>query len=130
MISPAKRARFFQRQNIGRLLDHAELIRRPRRIRADLADLLHGEETAASAWPHRLPRRGDGARDLVRLLPRACTIQSAIRSAERGPTPGICRSCAINSRIAAGYSTFLKTGGLFVRGESTRCSASGSSRRT
>src|SRR5438067_9312608 len=43
--------------------------------------------------------------------PRACTIQSAIRSAERGPIPGIWRSCAINSRIAEGYSVFLKTGG-------------------
>src|SRR4029450_13868007 len=41
---------------------------------------------------------------------RARTIQSAIRSAERGPTPGICRSCAIKFRIAAGYSVFLKTG--------------------
>ncbi len=44
--------------------------------------------------------------------PRACTIQSAIRSAERGPTPGICRSCAIKSRIAAGYSVFLKAAAL------------------
>src|SRR4029453_5203059 len=40
----------------------------------------------------------------------ARTIQSAIRSAERGPTPGICRSCAIKFRIATGYSVFLKTG--------------------
>ena len=46
--------------------------------------------------------------------PRACTIQSAMRSAERGPTPGICRSCAIRSRIAAGYSVFLKAGQLSV----------------
>src|SRR5713226_3115241 len=43
------------------------------------------------------------------LPPRACTIQSAIRSAERGPTPGICRSCATKSRSAGGYSVFLKT---------------------
>src|SRR6266481_8211053 len=41
------------------------------------------------------------------LSSRARTIQSAIRSAERGPTPGICRSCAIKSRIAAGYSVLL-----------------------
>src|SRR5437667_4781019 len=41
--------------------------------------------------------------------PRARTIHSAIRSAERGPTPGICRSCAIKSRIAAGYSVLLNT---------------------
>src|SRR5437899_4624865 len=37
----------------------------------------------------------------------ARTIQSAIRSAERGPTPGICRSCAIKFRIATGYSVLL-----------------------
>src|SRR5438045_8025423 len=30
-----------------------------------------------------------------------------MRSAERGPTPGICRSCATKSRSAAGYSVFL-----------------------
>ena len=42
--------------------------------------------------------------------PRDCTIHKAIRSAERGPIPGICRSCAIKSRIDDGYSVFLKTG--------------------
>src|SRR2546423_5997219 len=47
--------------------------------------------------------------------PRAWTIQSAIRSAERGPIPGIWRSCAIKSRIAEGYSVFLKTGGSLFR---------------
>src|ERR1051325_11059988 len=31
-----------------------------------------------------------------------------MRSAERGPTPGICRSCAIKSLMGAGYSVFLK----------------------
>src|SRR6266568_231584 len=40
---------------------------------------------------------------------RARTIHSAIRSAERGPTPGICRNCAIKFRIAAGYSVLLKS---------------------
>src|SRR2546423_1984599 len=66
------------------------------------------------------PQRGQG-RTVSRVVviaraivsgwsPRACTIQSAIRSAERGPTPGIWRSCAISSRIAEGYSVFLKTG--------------------
>ncbi|MEY2488476.1 MAG: hypothetical protein QOC70_418 [Verrucomicrobiota bacterium] len=34
-----------------------------------------------------------------------------MRSAERGPIPGICRNCTIKSRIADGYSVFLKTGG-------------------
>ena len=42
--------------------------------------------------------------------PRACTIQSAIRSAERGPTPGIWRSCTIRSLIAAGYSVRFTAG--------------------
>src|SRR5204863_7079052 len=66
------------------------------------------------------PQRGQG-RTVSRVVaieraivsgwsPRAWTIQSAIRSAERGPIPGIWRSCAINSRIAEGYSVFLKTG--------------------
>src|SRR5437764_10350352 len=64
------------------------------------------------------PQRGQGRTDsrvaaMARAMfsgwsPRACTIQSAMRSAERGPMPGICRSCAIKSRIAYGYSVFLK----------------------
>src|ERR1700674_3335660 len=70
------------------------------------------------------PQRGQGRTDsrvaaMARAMrsgwsPRAWTIHSAIRSAERGPIPGICRSCAINSRIAEGYSVFLKTGGSLV----------------
>src|SRR5947208_10204395 len=32
-----------------------------------------------------------------------------MRSAERGPTPGICRNCVIKSRSASGYSVLLKT---------------------
>src|SRR6266496_2294232 len=46
---------------------------------------------------------------------RAPTIQSAIRSAERGPTPGICRSCAIKFRIATGYSVLLKARSAFFQ---------------
>src|ERR1700674_3255756 len=67
------------------------------------------------------PQRGQGRTDsrvaaMARAMrsgwsPRAWTIQSAIRSAERGPIPGICRSCAIKSRIADGYSVFLKPSG-------------------
>src|SRR6266550_3414296 len=45
----------------------------------------------------------------------ARTIQSAIRSAERGPTPGICRNCAIKFRIATGYSVLLKAGSAFFQ---------------
>src|SRR5205814_2541982 len=66
------------------------------------------------------PQRGQG-RTVSRVVaieraivsgwsPRAWTIQSAILAAERGPIPGIWRSCAINSRIAEGYSVFLKAG--------------------
>src|SRR6266487_702466 len=50
------------------------------------------------------------------LSSRARTIQSAIRSAERGPTPGICRSCAIKFLIAAGYSVLLKARSSSPRG--------------
>src|SRR5437773_8066442 len=46
---------------------------------------------------------------------RARTIQSAIRSAERGPTPGICRNCAIKFRIATGYSVLLKARSAFFQ---------------
>src|SRR6266550_6996227 len=49
------------------------------------------------------------------LSSRARTIQSAIRSAERGPTPGICRSRAIKSRIATGYSVLLKARSAFFQ---------------
>ena len=62
--------------------------------------------------------------------PRAWTIQSAIRSAERGPIPGIWRSCAINSRIAEGYSVFVKSGeSYWSRGVLVNCKARGSSLR-
>src|SRR5207237_3709579 len=81
------------------------------------------------------PQRGQGRTDsrvaaTARAMfsgwsPRAWTIQSAMRSAERGPIPGICRSCAIKSRSAAGYSVFLKTragslGGHFRQVQSER----------
>ena len=62
--------------------------------------------------------------------PRACTIHKAMRSAERGPIPGIWRNCAIKSRIADGYSVFLKTGDPYSSsGVLVNCKASGSSRR-
>ena len=67
------------------------------------------------------PQHGQGRTDcrvavIARAIfsgwsPRDCTIHKAIRSAERGPIPGICRNCAIKSRIDDGYSVFLKTGG-------------------
>src|SRR5256714_14000123 len=79
------------------------------------------EQMPQSSSMVKNPQRGQG-RTVSRVVvieraivsgwsPRAWTIQSAIRSAERGPIPGIWRSCAINSRIAEGYSVFLKTGG-------------------
>ena len=66
------------------------------------------------------PQRGQG-RTVSRVVameraivsgwsPRAWKNQSAIRSAERGPIPGIWRSCAIKSRIAEDVP-LRKTGG-------------------
>ena len=49
------------------------------------------------------------------LSSRARTIQSAIRSAERGPTPGICRSCVTKFRIATGYSVLLNARSAFFQ---------------
>jgi hypothetical protein len=70
------------------------------------------------------PQRGHGRTDrrvaaIARAIfsgwsPRDCTIHKAMRSAERGPIPGICRNCAIKSRIDDGYSVFLKTGGRLL----------------
>ena len=67
------------------------------------------------------PQRGHGRTDcrvavIARAMcsgcsPRDCTIHKAMRSAERGPIPGIWRNCTIKSRIADGYSVFLKAGG-------------------
>src|SRR6478752_5275621 len=81
---------------------------------------VESEQISQSGSIVKKPQRGQG-RTVARVVemeramvsgwsPRAWTIQSAIRSAERGPIPGIWRSCAIKSRIAEGYSVFLKTG--------------------
>ena len=86
------------------------------------------------------PQRGHGRTDcrvavIARAIssgwsPRDWTIHKAMRSAERGPIPGICRNCTIKSRIADGYSVFLKTGGPYSSsGVLVNCKASGSSRR-
>src|SRR4051812_11412216 len=68
MIATAERTGSFQRQDIGRLLDHAELVAEPRRIGADFADVLHGEKSALRAGANGLSRNRDGARDVVRLV--------------------------------------------------------------
>ena len=88
------------------------------RIGANFADLLRGKESAARDRAAPWLASSVMARAISSgCSPRACTIQSAMRSAERGPTPGIWRSCAIRSRIAAGYSVFLKAGQLFGLGD-------------
>ena len=63
-----ERARFFQRQNVGCLFDHAQKIDITRRVGANFADLICGEETATNARAHRLPRRRNGARNLLGLI--------------------------------------------------------------
>ena len=66
MIVSAKRARFFEWQNVRWLFDDAEQIRRARCVGANFAQLFRGEESAAMAWPHRLSRGADGAGNLFR----------------------------------------------------------------
>ena len=71
--------------------------------------------------PHSLQERIDCrvsmiAREICSgLSSREPTIQRAIRSAERGPTPGICRSCATRFRIATGYSVLLNARSAFFQ---------------
>jgi hypothetical protein len=53
----------------------------------------------AASWIARAISTGRASRDWF--------IQSAIRSALRGPIPGIRRNCATNSVIGPGYSTLF-----------------------
>ena len=88
MITAAERARFLQRQDVGWLLDHAE------QIGARASEQI-SQIPAVVKKPHACTaaRLRGGRDDLRRFVPacrsRAWTIQSAIRSAERGPTPGM-----------------------------------------
>src|SRR4029453_6114562 len=68
MIEPAKGARFFERQNVGRLLHDAEQFPGPRLIGTDFTQIGSRGETALHAGMDRGPRFGDGARDPLRLL--------------------------------------------------------------
>ena len=56
MIPTAKRTRFLQWQNVGRLLDYAEKIGRTRFVTANFAQLLRGEKTAKFAGTNLSPR--------------------------------------------------------------------------
>lgn len=67
MIASAERAGFFERQNIGRLFDHAEQLDRARRIRTDIAEFVRGEIAAKLARMNSAARFGNGPRDLFGL---------------------------------------------------------------
>src|SRR5438093_13436505 len=67
MIASAERAGFFERQNIGRLFDHAEQLDRARRIRTDIAELVRGELAAKLERMNSAARFGNGPRDLFGL---------------------------------------------------------------
>src|SRR6266480_357458 len=68
MVTATKRACFFQRENIGRLFDHAEQVACARSVRANIAERFCREKTAARTGAHRLARSRDRARDRLRLI--------------------------------------------------------------
>src|SRR6267154_654212 len=68
MVAAAERARLFQRQNVGRLLDHAEQIRGARRVGANAAEFFHSEKAATRTGPDGFARGSDRARDRFRLV--------------------------------------------------------------
>ena len=68
MIAPTERAGFFQRQNIGRLFDHAQQIDRALRIRTDVAEFVRREVAAKFAWMNSAPCFGNRQRDLFGLI--------------------------------------------------------------
>ena len=72
MISTAKCARFFQRENVSGLFCDAEQISRSRSVGADFADFVDSKESTQIAGMDRLTRVHNGARNLLRLIaPRA-----------------------------------------------------------
>ena len=108
MVTPRERRSFFPRgrMSVGCSTTQSKSVER--------------EESAAyfayslAAKNHKACRPNDWrvsamAREFAPVdRPLPIIIHSAIRSAERGPTPGICRSWAIKFRIATGYSVLLK----------------------
>ncbi len=68
MVPSAEGAGFFQRQDIGRLLDHAKKFHRARRIRANVAKFVGREIAAEFAGMNSTARLRDGPRDLLRLI--------------------------------------------------------------
>src|SRR5437588_726678 len=79
MVAAAERAGFFQRKNVGWLLDDAEQIRGARGVRANSADRFHREKTAPWTGSHGLARGRDRARDRLRL------IAAGLHDPERDP---------------------------------------------
>src|SRR5690349_14608265 len=68
MIAPPEGARFFQRENVRRLLHDAEEIFRARIVRADFAKFADSKETTEGAGLNGVTRAGDGSGNRFRLL--------------------------------------------------------------
>ena len=68
MVATAKRVRFLQRQDVGRLLDDTEQFGGAGRVRANFAQLVHGEKAAARTRPDRRARRRNSLGNAVRLI--------------------------------------------------------------
>ena len=106
----ARETRLFSRAAEYRLVvHHAEQIARARFVAANLTKLICGEKAAKLAGADLGARFRNRGHDLFRLIIARLNHPQRDRSAERGPTPGICRICVIKSRIASGYSVLLKT---------------------
>src|ERR1044071_1006124 len=68
MVTPAKDIGFFQRKNVGGLLDEAEQLCRSRGIGAYVADFAGSKKSTKLAGMDGLSRIGDCARYLLRLI--------------------------------------------------------------
>src|SRR5690349_5418865 len=68
MISAAKRAGLLQGKNVGWLFYNAEQFRGTTGISADFADFAGSKKPAQTAGANGVPRFGDGARNLLRLI--------------------------------------------------------------
>lgn len=85
MITPTKGTRFFQRQNIRRLFDHAKQVRSARSVRADFTNLFHGKEPTTRTGSHGLAGRRDRTGNTLRLIP--ARLHHPQRNAFRGARP-------------------------------------------
>src|SRR5450432_371440 len=81
MIASAEGARFFQRKDIGRLLDNAKKFLRPRIVGANFAKVRRGKKSALRAWSNRRARGADRLRNSLR--PIAARLHDPERDALR-----------------------------------------------